>query len=157
MLETIFERIMRREVLISPGGCETSPGSCRSRAPEPGCGRDKDLDHAHAARDLADETGDRTVVADTLGTIAWWVVRFITRSGPHCGAAQGGNKIARDNRWAVAGIVVRLPFRTPWCACRSLFRLWAGKGTASSVELREFCRASPGGVVSRLVLIRAPP
>jgi hypothetical protein len=34
----------------------------------------------------------------------------------HDGSAQGGNKIARGNRWAVAGIVVRLPFCTaPVC------------------------------------------
>jgi len=37
----------------------------------------------------------------------------------HDGAAQGGKKIARGNRWVVAGIVVRLPFCTapvclPW-------------------------------------------
>jgi hypothetical protein len=28
----------------------------------------------------------------------------------HDGAAQGGKKIARGNRWVIAGIVVRLPF-----------------------------------------------
>jgi hypothetical protein len=51
------------------------------------------------------------------------------------GSAQGGRKIARGNRWAVAGIVVRLPFCTAPVCLPVLFRLWAGKGTASSVEL----------------------
>src|SRR5436190_22087301 len=51
------------------------------------------------------------------------------------GAAQGPNKIARGNRWAVAGIVVRLPFCTAPVCLPVLFRLWAGKGTASSVEM----------------------
>ncbi len=53
----------------------------------------------------------------------------------HDGAAQGPNKIARGNRWAVAGIVVRLPFCTAPVCLPVLFRLWAGKGTASSVEM----------------------
>ena len=53
----------------------------------------------------------------------------------HDGAAQGGKKIARGNRWAVAGIVVRLPFCTAPVCLPVLFRLWAGKGTASPVEL----------------------
>ncbi|MCA1674897.1 MAG: transposase [Actinobacteria bacterium] len=53
----------------------------------------------------------------------------------HDGAAQGGNKIARGNRWAVAGIVVRLPFCTAPVCLPVLFRLWAGKGTATSVDL----------------------
>ena len=53
----------------------------------------------------------------------------------HDGSAQGGKKIARGNRWAVAGIVVRLPFCTAPVCLPVLFRLWAGKGTASSVEL----------------------
>jgi hypothetical protein len=53
----------------------------------------------------------------------------------HDGSAQGKNKIARGNRWAVAGIVVRLPFCTATVCLPVLFRLWAGKGTASSVEM----------------------
>jgi hypothetical protein len=53
----------------------------------------------------------------------------------HDGSAQGKNKIARGNRWAVAGIVVRLPFCTAPVCLPVLFRLWAGKGTASSVEM----------------------
>jgi len=46
----------------------------------------------------------------------------------HDGSAQGGKKIARGNRWAVAGIVVRLPFCTAAVCLPVLFRLWAGKG-----------------------------
>jgi DDE superfamily endonuclease len=53
----------------------------------------------------------------------------------HDGSVQGGAKIARGNRWAVAGIVVRLPWCTAPVCLPVLFRLWAGKGTASSVEM----------------------
>ena len=53
----------------------------------------------------------------------------------HDGSAQGGKKIARGNKWTVAGIVVRLPFCTAPVCLPVLFRLWAGKGTTSSVGL----------------------
>jgi hypothetical protein len=53
----------------------------------------------------------------------------------HDGSAQGGAKIARGNRWAVAGIVVLLPLCTAPVCLPVLFRLWAGKGTASSVDM----------------------
>lgn len=53
----------------------------------------------------------------------------------HDGAAQGKNKIGRGNRWVVAGIVVRLPFTTAPVCLPVLFRLWAGKGSDSPVEL----------------------
>jgi hypothetical protein len=53
----------------------------------------------------------------------------------HDGAAQGGKKIARGNRWVVAGIVVRLPFCTAPVCLPVLLRLWAGKGTTTPVEL----------------------
>ena len=53
----------------------------------------------------------------------------------HDGAAQGGKKIARGNRWVVAGIVVRLPFATAPVCLPVLLRLWAGKGTTTPVEL----------------------
>ena len=53
----------------------------------------------------------------------------------HDGAAQGGKKIARGNRWVVAGIVVRLPFCTAPVCLPVLMRLWAGKGTTTPVEL----------------------
>ena len=48
---------------------------------------------------------------------------------------RAGRKIARGNRWVVAGIVVRLPWCTASVCLPVLFRLWAGKGTASPVEL----------------------
>ncbi len=53
----------------------------------------------------------------------------------HDGAAQGGKKIARGNRWVVAGIVVRLPFCTAPVCLPVLMRLWAGKATTTPVEL----------------------
>jgi hypothetical protein len=53
----------------------------------------------------------------------------------HDGAAQGGKKIARGNRWVIAGIVVRLPFCTASVCLPVLLRLWAGKATTSPVEL----------------------
>src|SRR5882724_9857049 len=53
----------------------------------------------------------------------------------HDGSAQGGKKIARGNRWIIAGIVVRLPFVTAPLCLPVLFRLWAGKGTRTPVEL----------------------
>ncbi|TQC38866.1 transposase [Rhodococcus sp. WS4] len=53
----------------------------------------------------------------------------------HDGAAQGPSKLGRGNRWVVAGIVVRLPFHSHPVCLPILFRLWAGKGTASPVEL----------------------
>ncbi len=53
----------------------------------------------------------------------------------HDGSAQGGKKIARGNRWIIAGIVVRLPFVTAPLCLPVLFRLWAGKGTTTPVEL----------------------
>jgi hypothetical protein len=53
----------------------------------------------------------------------------------HDGSVQGPKKIARGNRWIIAGIVVTLP----WCSRPTclpvLFRLWQGKGRASPVEL----------------------
>jgi hypothetical protein len=53
----------------------------------------------------------------------------------HDGAAQGPAGIGRGNRWVIAGIIVRLPFaRHPACL-PILFRLWAGKHTASPVQL----------------------
>src|SRR5512135_3302137 len=53
----------------------------------------------------------------------------------HDGAAQGGKKIARGNRWVIAGIVVRLPFCTAPVCLPVLMRLWAGKGSTTPVEL----------------------
>jgi hypothetical protein len=53
----------------------------------------------------------------------------------HDGAAQGKQKIGRGNRWVVAGIAVKPPFCSSPVCLPMLFRLWAGKGTASPVEL----------------------
>ena len=53
----------------------------------------------------------------------------------HDGAAQGGKKIARGNRWVIAGIVVRLPLCTAPVCLPVLLRLWAGKATTTPVEL----------------------
>ena len=65
-------------------------------------------------------------------------VHAVHRAGAfwtHDGAAQGGGKIAGGNRWVVAGIAVRLPFCTAPVCLPVLFRLWAGRGSASPVEL----------------------
>jgi hypothetical protein len=49
--------------------------------------------------------------------------------------SQPGHVTARGNRWVICGILVRLPFSSRrWCL-PVLFRLWAGKGTASPVAL----------------------
>lgn len=53
----------------------------------------------------------------------------------HDGAAQGPAKLGRGNRWVIAGIIVRLPFTCGPTCLPVLFRLWAGKGTASPVQL----------------------
>ncbi len=53
----------------------------------------------------------------------------------HDGAAQGPAKLGRGNRWVIAGIVVRLPYCSHPVCLPILFRLWAGKGAASPVEL----------------------
>jgi DDE superfamily endonuclease len=73
------------------------------------------------------------VIDDTL--FKRWGRRVHHAFWTHDGAAQGGKKIARGNRWVVAGIVVRLPWCTAPVCLPVLFRLWAGKGTASPVEL----------------------
>ncbi|MGH3525306.1 MAG: IS701 family transposase, partial [Mycobacterium sp.] len=44
-------------------------------------------------------------------------------------------KLGRGNRWVIVGIVVKLPFCSHPVCLPVLFRLWAGKGTASPVEL----------------------
>jgi len=53
----------------------------------------------------------------------------------HDGSAPSRNKLAFGHRWVVVGVVVHLPFMSrPVClpvACRR----WAGKGTASTVDL----------------------
>jgi hypothetical protein len=82
---------------------------------------------------LGDDEPITVVVDDTL--FKRWGRKVNHAFWTHDGAAQGPKKIARGNRWTVAGIVVRLPFCTAPVCLPVLFRLWAGKGTASSVEL----------------------
>jgi hypothetical protein len=53
----------------------------------------------------------------------------------HDGSAQGPDALGRGNRWVIAGIIVTLPFRDRPVCLPVLFRLWAGKGTASPVQL----------------------
>ncbi len=73
------------------------------------------------------------VVDDTL--FRRWGRRVHHAFWTHDGSAQGPTKIGRGNRWVIAGIVVRLPFSTHPVCLPVLFRLWAGKGSASPVEL----------------------
>jgi len=73
------------------------------------------------------------VVDDTL--FKRWGRKVHHAFWTHDGAAQGKRKIGRGNRWVIAGIAVRLPFCSSPVCLPVLFRLWAGKGTASPVEL----------------------
>ncbi|WP_239341919.1 transposase, partial [Frankia sp. CiP3] len=82
---------------------------------------------------LGEDAPITVVVDDTL--FKRWGRKIHHAFWTHDGAAQGGKKIARGNRWVVAGIVVRLPFCTAPVCLPVLFRLWAGKGSASPVEL----------------------
>lgn len=50
-------------------------------------------------------------------------------------ASQLGHVTARGNRWVIAGLVVTLPFLPRPVCLPVLMRLWAGKGSASHVEL----------------------
>jgi hypothetical protein len=91
-----------------------------------------------AARLIVDrllEPGEPIVVVVDETLFKRWGRKVHHAFWTHDGSAQGGKKIARGNRWAVAGIVVRLPLCTAPVCLPVLFRLWAGKGTASSVEL----------------------
>jgi hypothetical protein len=82
---------------------------------------------------LDDDAPITVVVDDTL--FKRWGRKVHHALWTHDGAAQGGKKIARGNRWVVAGIVVGLPWCTAPVCLPVLFRSWAGKGTASPVEL----------------------
>lgn len=73
------------------------------------------------------------VVDDTL--FRRWGKKVHHAFWTHDGAAQGPDKLGRGNRWVIIGIVVRLPFCSHPVCLPILFRLWAGKGTASPVEL----------------------
>jgi hypothetical protein len=82
---------------------------------------------------LAAEEPIVVVVDDTL--FRRWGRKVYHAFWTHDGAAQGKQKIGRGNRWVIAGIVARLPFCSSPVCLPVLFRLWAGKGTASPVEL----------------------
>jgi hypothetical protein len=73
------------------------------------------------------------VVDDTL--FRRWGKKVHHAFWTHDGAAQGPAKLGRGNRWVIVGIVVRLPFCSHPVCLPILFRLWAGKGTASPVQL----------------------
>ena len=78
-------------------------------------------------------TGGRGGFDDTL--FRRWGKRVHHAFWTHDGAAQGPAKLGRGNRWVIIGIVVTLPFCSHPVCLPMLFRLWAGKGTASPVEL----------------------
>ena len=82
---------------------------------------------------LAADEAITVVVDDTL--FRRWGRRVHAAFWTHDGAAQGPDKIGLGNRWVIAGIVVRLPFCPRPVCLPVLFRLWAGKGTASPVQL----------------------
>jgi DDE superfamily endonuclease len=79
--------------------------------------------------------GEPIVVACDGTFFRRWGRQVFQARWAYDGAAQGGKKIAFGNTWAVAAIVVRLPFCPSPVALPVLFRLWHGKGTASQVEL----------------------
>ena len=85
---------------------------------------------------------DRLLPTDASITVAVddtlfrrWGKRVHHAFWTHDGAAQGPAKLGRGNRWIIAGIVVEMPFHAHPVCLPILFRLWAGKGTASPVEL----------------------
>ena len=85
------------------------------------------------ARLLGPDESVTVVIDDTL--FKRWGRHVHHAFWTHDGAAQGGKKIARGNRWVIAGIVVRLPLCTAPVCLPVLMRLWAGKGTTTPVEL----------------------
>ena len=85
------------------------------------------------ARLLEEDTPIVVAIDDTL--FKRWGRKVHHAFWTHDGSAQGGKKIARGNRWIIAGIVVHLPFVTTPLCLPVLFRLWAGKGTTTPVEL----------------------
>ncbi len=85
---------------------------------------------------------DRLLPADTPITLAVddtlfrrWGKKVHHAFWTHDGAAQGPAKLGRGNRWVIVGIIVRLPFSSHPTCLPVLFRLWAGKDTASAVQL----------------------
>ncbi|WP_239307814.1 MULTISPECIES: transposase [unclassified Frankia] len=86
---------------------------------------------------LDDDAPVTVVVDDTL--FKRWGRKVHHAFWTHDGAAQGGRKIARGNRWVVAGIVVRLPFCAAPVCLPVLFRLWAGKAPPARSSWPDSC------------------
>lgn len=82
---------------------------------------------------LPGEAPITVAVDDTL--LRRWGPKVHHAFWTHDGAAQGPAKLGRGNRWVIAGIIVQLPFSTGPTCLPVLFRLWAGKGSASPVVL----------------------
>jgi len=86
---------------------------------------------------LDDDAPVTVVVDDTL--FQRWGRKVHHAFWTHDSAAQGGRKIARGNRWVVAGIVVRLPFCTaPVCVrcCSGCGRVKAAPARSSWPDSR---------------------
>ena len=79
---------------------------------------------------LDDDAPVTVVVDDTL--FQRWGRKVHHAFWTHDGAAQGGRKIARGNRWVVAGIVVRLPF----CTAPVCVRCCSGCGRVKAAPAR---------------------
>jgi hypothetical protein len=85
------------------------------------------------ARLLGADEPITVVIDDTL--FRRWGRRVHLALWTHDGSVQGPDRLGRGNRWVIAGIVVRLPCCTRPVCVPVLFRLWAGKATASVVDL----------------------
>jgi hypothetical protein len=94
--------------------------------------------------------GGEPVIVAVDGTLfRRWGKKVAQARWAYDGSGQGGKKVAFGNTWAVAAVVVQLPFCSSPAALPVLFRLWRGKGTASQVELaaqmlKILARAFPG-------------
>ena len=85
------------------------------------------------SRLLAQRAAIQVVIDDTL--FRRWGRKVHAVFCTHDGAAQDPNAPGRGNRWVVLSIVVELPFCCHPVSLPVLLRLWAGKGTASPVQL----------------------
>src|SRR6476620_4770995 len=85
------------------------------------------------SRLLAERAAIEVVIDDTL--FRRWGRKVHAVFWTHDGAAQDPNALGRGNRWVVLSIVVELPFCCLPVSLPVLLRLWAGKGTASPVQL----------------------
>ena len=78
---------------------------------------------------LPDGAPIEVVVDDTL--FCRWGPRVFGAFWSRDGSAQDPHAFGRGNRWVIVGIVVELGFCAHPVCLPVLFRLWAGKGTAS--------------------------